>query len=412
MKPAKLRAGLTALSVYRNILENPVIDALRRLLFSTESDEDTRVEAWGGFVCELQRYHCDLSALCADLLMECDNIFARAVCGNTQDELPDAVMTALKLDIRTIQRIALLSPEDMLKFMELPGELSRLLPRWEPKPLPKILEGKVEDNIKSLEKFHRKNGFGIFVRHKAFIWRKGGLHPIRKPDPIKLSHLKSYKQQRGRVLENTEAFMRKFPANNVLLYGDRGTGKSSTIHALLSEYADKGLRIVEIAKQDISEFPDLIHVLADLPMRFILFIDDLSFTSHDDGYAELKAVLEGGLSAKPENMLIYATSNRRHLVRENFSDREGDDIHQSDTIQELMSLSDRFGLIVTFLAPDRDDFYRILDEMAADRELKIDKNDLHERAERFAREGGGRPPRAAKQYIDYAQSRLLMGKKL
>lgn len=412
MKPAKLRAGLTALSVYRGILNHPTIEALRALLFSTESDEDVRVESWGYFVSLLQQDNCDLSALCARLLMECDNIFARAAASGKQDDLPEATMAATKLDMRTIQRISLLTPDELLKYMELPGELSRLLPRWESRPLPKLLEGKPEDNLKSLAKFHRQNGFGIFVQNKAFRWRNGALHPIINPDPIDLAGLKQYKKQRKRVIENTEAFVSGLPANNVLLYGDRGTGKSSTVHALLPEYASRGLRIVEISKTDICEFPDLIDVLADIPLRFLIFIDDLSFTRGDDSYAELKAVLEGGISARPDNMLIYATTNRRHLVREQFSDRDGDELHQSDTIQELLSLSDRFGLMVTFTAPDRDEYYKILDEMAEDRKLKISAEELHEKAEQHALERGGRSPRIAKQFMDYVQTRLLMGKEI
>lgn len=410
MKPAKLRAGLTALSVYRGILEHPAIDALRTLLFSTESDEDTRVEAWGCFVSLLQKEGADLSALCTRLLEECDNVFARAAVRGAEEPLPESIQAAAKMDIRTIQRIALLTPEELLKYMELPGELSRLLPRWEAKPLPALLEGKPEENMKALAKFHRHNGFGVFVHNHAFQWREGALRAIRRPDAIRLEQLKRYKEQRRSVLENTEAFLKGLPANNVLLYGDRGTGKSSTVHAILAEYASRGLRMVEISKTNIAEFPHLIEVLADVPMRFILFIDDLSFTRGDDSYAELKAVLEGGLSARPENMLIYATSNRRHLVRETFSDREGDELHQSDTMQELMSLADRFGLMVTFTAPGREEYFRILEEMAEDRGLAVSPEELREKGEQYALERGGRSPRVAKQFLDQLQARMSMSK--
>ena len=146
--------------------------------------------------------------------------------------------------------------------------------------------------------------------------------------------------------------------------------------------------------------------MAKIPQKFIVFIDDLSFTQQDDSFAALKAILEGGLAARPKNLLIYATSNRRHLVRERFSDREGDEIHFADTMQELLSLSDRFGISITFLKPGREEYYRIVTELAADRQLDIDRRILLEDAERWALERGGRSPRTARQYIDYLTAKL------
>src|SRR5699024_437784 len=143
------------------------------------------------------------------------------------------------------------------------------------------------------------------------------------------------------------------PANNCLLYGDRGTGKSSTVKALLNEYYTQGLRVIEMPKEYLMDFPYLVDQIASIPMKFIIFIDDLSFSQQDGTYAALKSVLQGGLAAKPANSLIYATSNRRHLLRENFADRNGDDLHRNDTIQESLSLADRFGLTINFMLPDK-----------------------------------------------------------
>ena len=148
-------------------------------------------------------------------------------------------------------------------------------------------------------------------------------------------------------MDNTLAFLQGVESNNCLLYGDRGTGKSSTVKAILNEYYPKGLRMVELPKDKLSEFPMLVSQIASVPLKFIIFIDDLSFSDNDKSYAQLKAVLEGGLAVRPQNTLIYATSNRRHIVQESFADRQGDDIHVNDTIQETLSLSDRFGLAVS-----------------------------------------------------------------
>lgn len=244
---------------------------------------------------------------------------------------------------------------------------------------------------------------------KPFHGATGSLEPIGCTNPIKLEELKSYEYQRGLVVENTINFIEGLPANNVLLYGDRGTGKSSTVHAILNEFADRGLRMVEMPKSAICQFPALIKILSALPLKFIVFIDDLSFSAGDDSFAELKAALEGGLSARQANTLIYATSNLRHLVREKFSDRDGDDLHSGDARQEQMSLSDRFGLSVTFVNPDRMKFYDILDGIAADRGLEVDTEELHAKGEKWALERGGRSPRVAKQFINVVEASIKRG---
>ena len=198
----------------------------------------------------------------------------------------------------------------------------------------------------------------------------------------------------------------------MLLYGDRGTGKSSTVKALLNEYASKGLRMIEMPKEFLRQLPDLTGYLAGLPMKFIVFIDDLSFSSDDDHFAALKAVLEGGLASRPDNVLIYATSNRRHLLRETFSDRSGDEVHHADTVQESVSLSDRFGISLTFLLPDKQRFLEIVEQIAHDRGLDVERDVLLQAAERWALERGARSPRYARQFVADAQARLAQGKPL
>ena len=223
-------------------------------------------------------------------------------------------------------------------------------------------------------------------------------------NPVRLADLKLYDDCKEAIVENTLNFLDGLPANNVLLYGDRGTGKSSMVHAVLNEYSSRGLRLLEVSKAAISDFPKVFKLVEKMKcLRF----DDLTFVEGTDDYAELKAALEGSVS-RLDNALIYATSNRRHLVKENY---EGsmNDMHVNDTVQEQMSLSDRFGLTVTFLSPDKREFAAILSGILADRNIELDGATLSLVAERYALGKGGRSGRAAKQLADMIESRVRRG---
>lgn len=249
----------------------------------------------------------------------------------------------------------------------------------------------------------RANGSGLFAKYRAFTF-DGELHPIENPDKIKLSDLKNYEAQRQQVVDNTVCFLAGKPAQNVLLYGDRGTGKSSTVKAIMNE--SKRLRMVEVSKNDIAVLPKLFRLLKDIPLHFVVMIDDLSFAENDDRFSTLKAVLEGSLAAKPENILIYATTNRRKIIRETAAERE---ISGADAIDESMSLSDRFGLFVTFTKPDRRVYLDIVKKLAEDKKLDISEDKLFAEAERFALKRGGRSPRTARQFVDRLDGRLSLG---
>ncbi|HEY8885541.1 MAG TPA: ATP-binding protein, partial [Chloroflexota bacterium] len=211
-----------------------------------------------------------------------------------------------------------------------------------------------------------------------------------------------YADQRATIQRNTQHFLAGRPANNLLLYGERGTGKSSMVKALLNAYADQGLRLVDVAKSALGDFSEIVAQLADQSQRFVVFVDDLSFDEGETGYAELKAVLEGGVEVRPDNVLIYATSNRRHLVVERFGDRlaPGDEIHVQDTLQEKLSLADRFGVTVIFLSPDQDQYLEIVKGLARRRELPIDDVALRRRALQWASWNNGRSGRTARQFVD------------
>ena len=241
----------------------------------------------------------------------------------------------------------------------------------------------------------------FFAQTAAYIWdgEERELLPMRSTDPVRLTDLKRYEEEKETVVKNTQAFLNGLPAQNVLLYGDRGTGKSSTVHAVLNEYAPRGLRLIEVKKKDIITLPRLMNAISDGgDKKFIIFIDDLTFVEGQDNYGELKAVLEGS-ALHLGNLLIYATTNRRHLIKETAEDRKND-IHESDLRQEQMSLSDRFGIVVTYINPDKREFADILRSILSDRGITLPEDELSLRAERFCIEKGGRSPRGARQLAD------------
>ena len=199
---------------------------------------------------------------------------------------------------------------------------------------------------------------------------------------------------------NTKSLLEGKKANNILLYGDAGTGKSNTIKAIANMFKDEGLRLIEVKKSQLSFITDIIEMLSVSPLKFIIFIDDLTFSSNDDTFSYLKAVLEGGVNSFPNNVVVYVTSNYRHLIKENFNDRQGDDIHIEDTIQQIMSLTNRFGIIITFQRPDKDLFVDIVLSYAKENNINMDKEELIKQAESYAIRSAGRSPRVAKQFIE------------
>lgn len=407
-KIKKLRYYIESLSIYDALRQDAVVDALLKLLGSTDSE--AVLEAQSRFFSLLSPLG-SLKAHISKCILTDGNLFAKAAAGGTEGALSQAILQGVKSDLQKLESIACLTPDDILHAVSDPDlqTVLRTMPRWETgQALPPLTTGWAEQT-RALAAFHKQNGYGLFAEYAAFEWRDHQLCPISATDPIQLTDLKNYERQRSQVVDNTESFVKGLPANNVLLYGDRGTGKSSTIHAVLNAYCTQGLRMIEIPKSAVSELTVIRELLADSPMKFIIYIDDLSFDSQDNSFTQLKAALEGSLSARQPNTLIYATSNRRHLIKENFSDRE-DDVNKSDTRQELLSLSDRFGLSVTFMNPDKKDYLDIVSKIAADRKLPADEERLFAAAEQWAIKKGGRSPRCARQFIDHVESALKRGK--
>lgn len=257
-------------------------------------------------------------------------------------------------------------------------------------------------------KFYKNYGVGELGMNKAFRVQESEtdiLEPVAADSDVKLADIIGYEKQKVQLTTNTEAFINGCGANNVLLYGDAGTGKSTSIKALINEYYDDGLRMIEIYKHQFRYLPAILAKIKNRNYRFIIYMDDLSFEEFEIEYKYLKAVIEGGLEVKPENVLIYATSNRRHLIRETWSDRSDmtkDDIHRSDTMQEKLSLSSRFGLTIGYFNPSREEFYEIVKALASDnQEIQLSEQELLAEADRWEMRHGGKSGRTARQFIDY-----------
>lgn len=347
-----------------------------------------------------------------------DNPFSRAAGAGSFEAIPEGVRRAARHDLGVFGRLAAMGGarlgvrihaaagsavwtdlEDLFRPAELPDLVGLLLAR--------AAVGWAELTPDLAAHYHR-NGVGRFAANHAFRWARGRLAPIHRPDPITFADLIGYADQRQTVRRNTEHFLRGLPAQNLLLYGERGTGKSSTVKALLHAYGAQGLRLIEVPKSSLNEYFDIVDELAGRSERFLLFVDDLSFDENETGYTELKAVLEGGISVRPSNVLLYATSNRRHLILERFSDRvvPNDEIHAQDTLQEKLSLADRFGITVVFLAPDQPEYLDIVAGLVQRRGLTIDDALLRRRALQWASWNNGRSGRTARQFVDELTAEL------
>lgn len=403
----KIKYCIDTLCIY-DLKNDPVVNALYSLLDSIGSE--TVLKRHSEFFKTVSENK-SLKAYISGCILADDNTFTKAACGGNTDVLPKSVINAVKSDLMKLEAISSVTAEQIAEYVDDADlkEMIKTVPEWETgKPAPPLTVG-WENQLDDLIAYHKTNGYGKYAKHIAFTWRDREICPVTSTDLITLDDLKNYEEQRQKVIDNTESFLAGHPANNVLLYGDRGTGKSSTVHALLNRYHSRGLRMVEIPKSAVADLGMIREQLASAPMKFIIYIDDLSFDSNDNSFSELKAALEGSLSGRQSNILIYATSNRRHLIKENFSDREND-VSRGDTMQEQLSLSDRFGLTITFLNPNKYEYQDIVKKIALDRGLKVDEEHLCFRAEQWATRRGGRSPRCAKQFVDFAESCEKRGK--
>ena len=385
-----MRLRMHSLVVFRDLLKDPIIQRFDELL-NAGSDSDF-VNACADFESSLFSKGDNWSEYLAHAVLHSENIAVRLKAVSKASPVIDA---ALARELELLDQLAAVTLEDF------PFPAIQFFTPW------KTSAVHLSESYQSrLEEVSRK-GYGIYADYHVFTLRGDELVPVKYPDPQRLIDLPGYEAERQKVVANIEALLNGQPAVNMLLYGDAGTGKSSTIKALANEYRDAGLRLVEVRRNQLFFIPNLLEQLASLPLKFIIFIDDLSFSSNDDNFASLKAILEGSVSRQASNTIIAATSNRRHLVKESVSDRFQDDLHESDTRQELLSLSARFGLVVTFQKPDKNRYLYIVKALANEYGLSVDPEELAEKAEAFALRAGGRTPRVARQFIEQIKSGVL-----
>ena len=388
-KLAELNLKLSSLVILRDLLADPVIANFQIMMDALE-DKETRnqVDAYCRLTASLYQTNANLSVYINNLLLNDDNFYVKEKARGGL--ISQAVEECLFSELDILQELSQVTSQSIIELINYKG----FLPSWETT----VFDFRYDYQ----ERIHKLpyTGYGIYAKHSVFRLKNDKIIPVKHPDGQKLEELFGYEREQALIVKNTQALISGEGASNMLLYGDAGTGKSSTIKAVCNHYADQGLRLLEVKKNEIYRIPYIIEELSNNPLKFVIFIDDLSFTSNDDNFSALKAILEGSVSACGKNIAIYATSNRRHLVKETMGDRAGDELHINDTLQETMSLAARFGLTITYQRPDKEEYLSIVENLAKDYGVDMPKDELFRKAEAHALRCSGRSPRVAKQFIE------------
>lgn len=389
-----LRAQLRGLSAFRSLLDTPMLkDALQLLDAAARRDGEGALAAYDQmfYLLKAEGYS-GLGTWMWDTLRYTETPYGDlAGSGRSDPELEGAA----RRDVDALLQLARLGAEDIrvaLKPILTEEYVSVLdnLPAW---------ETGAPFTFEELAAFYRENGAGLYAKYRAFLWEEGRLVPVADPDCPHPVELLGYDQQRKQVLDNTRLLVEGKPSNNVLLFGDGGTGKSATVKSMLYLPGMENLRLIEIQKENLVGMPRLIRSLAGRRQSFILFIDDLAFDQDDKTYSSLKTILEGGLEKRPLNVAIYATSNRRHLVRQTFSDRAGDEVDAFETISEKTALAERFGLRIPYMTMSKAEYLALIDHLAGLYHVEMNREVLHAKAMEWEIRHAGRTPRVARQFI-------------
>ena len=384
----KIVCELSAVSVFRGIIKTKPMSVFLSFL-RYEGGIDKQLELFGEFVYLLaDDNYCFSDFLCRSIFSDENSYIISAA---QKAPVSDCIIKNAKSELNIFSQLTSLTAEDFFETVNYCG----YFPTFENKYTD--FATVYEQRIKNISRY----GYGVFATANMFTVENENIIPVKSADEISVDSFVGYDNERRQLFDNTQALIDGKPAANVLLFGDAGTGKSSTVKACANHFADKGVRLIEIRKDQLFSLSHIMGKIEDNTLKFIIFIDDLSFNKNDDCFSMLKAALEGSASTKAKNAVIYATSNRRHIVKENFSDRANEnDIHHSDTVQELLSLSDRFGLTIYFERPNKALYLDIIHKLADKNGLTIDKSELDIKAEAFALNKGSRSPRAAEQFIN------------
>ncbi len=385
-KIKELYLRLCMSSVFLSVMEKPLLSHFAS--YAKSSDTDEKIKAYAAFVSEIYKNGGSLTELVFRLVSEDENVYIKARAHKTP--ISEVVLSAVNNELLAFEDFASLTSDDFAEDLGVKFASPFVSHR-------ESFLRRYEERIKNVSKF----GYGIFSSFCMFrLSDEKVIEPIISADKTTMDKFVGYDEERGRVIDNTIAFLEDRPAANTLLCGDAGTGKSSTVKAVANTFFDKGLRLIELRKDQLAYLPYVMGKISENPLKFIIFIDDLAFSKSDDNFSMLKAALEGSASARADNAIIYATSNRRHIIKESFSDREGNDVHRNDTLQETLSLSERFGLVVLFSKPNRTLYLDIVHELAKRNNIEMDINELDIKAEAFALRRGSRSARCAEQFID------------
>lgn len=439
-KEQQLKLDIDSLCVYKGLFYEKIGDKFRILVEKIVGGEyiSESIRAYNDFVCALFSISSKLSfkeAMVSEMLLT-NNPFNESIKSN--EAIPEFIVNGINNELDFLGRIVEIDSKQVKEILiskyapnkELINRINSLMDfglldeEYSPKNLTDfekikakfINESNWNEKGEYILEFHRRNGAGRASAYSAFVWERfineeeGHLREILEPDPIRLKDLIGYESQKEEIIKNTKNFLAGIPSNNLLLYGSRGTGKSSTVKAILNEFYTEGLRLIEVDKEQLNDFTRIIRLLKHKKQKFIIFVDDLVFSDNEASYSALKTILEGRIENRPDNILIYATTNRRHLVQEKFSDRE-DEVHTMDNKEEKLSLADRFGITISFYAPDQKEYLSIVEGIAEERGIEIEKDYLYSEALKWEKWHNGRSPRSARQFIDWLEGELKNKKK-
>ncbi len=434
----QMQRAIAGLLIYQDILNSEVGNAAIELLDAIANRDRSQgtalvcLTAYGRFFKALAAENCSWEEYLIDRILQAENPFTLQAQkidldypqGSLAKYLSPALVMAVRQDLQSLYTLYI-NGHYIPKWVQQVGEnpvcwlestpVDRLVDRRKANMVSKLdcknwgdSTDALPDNwgelLEDIVRYYQQSGLGIFGKYRALRWQDR-LVGIPTPDRIEIEQLVGYELQKDTLIKNTKALLLGKPALNILLYGGKGTGKSSLIKSLLNYFTDSQLRLIEVSKTDMRDLSLILDLIADLPQKFIIFIDDLSFEADDEAFKALKVVLEGSVTARPANVVVYATSNRRHLVREYFADRprpqDADEIQMWDTVQEKLSFSDRFGITLTFEPADQPKYLEIVHHLANSAQLRIDRDDLEKRALQWATRHNGRSGRTARQFIDY-----------